>query len=567
MSPHGFELNRGLEPLVTVPRFKFGTWDVEAEDWWTLQLIGVFDGKDYFHFQNVPDFLNFIMQTRFDNWRFFAHFGGRYDLNFIFDYLRTRTDVEVSFYCSGSMVIQLTIRRRGTVVKLCDSYRLFYMPANASDIRTDNKTGLRSLGIAFDVKHKKGEIDFESGIKYGKALIEYNELDCRCLWEVIERFFEETGVFSETFATHALRVWRKDFLKETIWKPAPVVLDAARSSYHGGRVEVFKQQHSSLTAYDVNSMYPHVMRDPMPVDYIGESKKLKDNNHYGFVDALVYVPEIYVPTLPVRMDKLYFPCGDIRGTWTTEELRNAERYGCKIQKVFKVYYFHTREIFREYVLKLYELKKTATEPTRTIAKGLLNALYGKFGQNPTKKIYCTENAAPPGSWVILEPSGNPSGFCYYERTSNAAYLLPHLASAVTSKARLVLRAKLDEHSYYCDTDSVFTDTPMDVSKELGDWSEVGTGEALFIQPKLYKFRGVWKSKGLNREQSIDDFISGKTNSSRRTISIREALRSGVKASQHVTTQKVLRETKPKRQWIANHTDTRPWNIKEISKET
>jgi DNA polymerase type B, organellar and viral len=567
MSPHGFELNRGLEPLLNVQTFKFGTWDVEARDWWSLEMIGVWDGENYFHFHGptaVPDYLNFIMQTKYDNFRWFAHFGGRYDLNFIFDYLRTRTDVQVSFYCSGSMVIQLTIRRKGVVAKLCDSYRLFYMPGNASDTRTDNKTGLRSLGIAFDVKHKKGEIDYED-IRYSKRLIEYNELDCRCLWEVIDRFFVETGVYSETFATHALRVWRKDFLKETIWKPSPAVLDLCRSSYHGGRVEVFKHQNSDLHAYDVNSMYPHVMRDPMPVDYIGESKKLKDK-YYGFVDALVYVPEIYVPTLPVRMEKLYFPCGDIRGTWTTEELIHAEKTGSRILKIFKAYYFHTREIFRDYVLKLYELKKTATEPTRTIAKGLLNALYGKFGQNPTKKIYCTENAAPAGSWAIIQPDGNPSGFCYYERTSQSAYLLPHLASAVTSKARLVLRSKLNDHSYYCDTDSVFTDEIIETSKELGEWSEVGSGEALFIQPKLYKFRGVWKSKGLNREQSIDDFISGSANTSRRTISIREALRSGVRATQHVETQKVLRETKPKRQWIDNHTNTRPWDIREITKE-
>lgn len=531
-----------------------------------MELLGVFDGQNYYHWTGpnaIPDFLNFIMQDRFDDWRFFAHFGGRYDLNFIFDYLRTRTDVSVSFYCSGSMVIQMTIRRKHTTVKLCDSYRLFYMPESSSVINTDNKTGLRSLGIAFDVKHKKGAIDYED-IRYGKQLIEYNEIDCRCLWEVIDRFFIETGVFSETFATHALRVWRKDFLKQTIWKPKQEVLDMCRLGYHGGRVEVFKHQSSAVYAYDVNSMYPSVMRQTMPVHFLGESKRFKDE-FYGFVDCTVYVPEIYIPVLPVRMEKLYFPIGDFRGVWTTEELHRAQLHGVSIKKVHKAYYFHMEEIFREYVLKLYHLKKTSTEPTRTIAKGLLNALYGKFGQAPTKKVYCTETSAPRGAVPIIEPNGNPSGFCYYEKTSYSAYLLPHLAAAVTSKARLVLGEKLDYHSYYCDTDSVFTDTPMDTSKELGDWSEVGTGEAMFIQPKLYKFKGKWKSKGLNREQDIDEFIKGSPNVARRTISIREALRTGKQAKQHLTVEKVLRETKPKRQWIDRHQDTRPWNISEITK--
>ncbi len=563
MSPHGFSLNRGLEPLLKVQTFKYGTWDIEASDWWNLQMLGVFDGTNYFHFRDIAEFLNFIMQSKYDNYRWFAHFGGRYDLNFVFDYLRKRSDIDISFYCSGSMVIQMTIRRKGVITKLCDSYRLFYMPGSNSETRTDNKTGLRSLGIAFDVAHKKGEIDYQA-IEYGKQLIEYNELDCRCLWEVIERFFIETGVYSETFATHALRVWRKDFLKETIWKPRPEVLELCRASYHGGRVEVFKHQSDNLTAYDVNSMYPFVMQDPMPVDYMGESNKLKDN-WYGFVDATVYVPEVYIPTLSIRMEKLYFPCGILRGTWTTEELQNATLQGTTIQKIHKAYYFHTREIFRDYVLKLYHLKKTATEPTRTIAKGLLNALYGKFGQNPTKKIYCSESCAPNGAYPIIEPNGYPSGFCYYERTSQSAYLLPHLASAVTSKARLVLSSQLNDHSYYCDTDSVFTNQQMETSKELGAWSEVGSGEATFIQPKLYKFKGVWKSKGLNREQSIDAFIQGSPNVSRRTISIKEAIRSGKQATQHLEVEKMLRETKPKRQWIDQHTDTRPWNIKEITK--
>lgn len=563
MSPNGFELNRGLEPLRTVQKFKFGTWDVEARDWWNLEMLGAWDGENYYHWRTVPEFLNFIMQSKYDNYRWFAHFGGRYDLNFVFEYLRNRNDIDVSFYCSGSMVIQMTIRRHGVITKLCDSYRLFYMPGNASQTRTDNKTGLRQLGIAFDVRHKKGEIDYQD-IRYSKTLIEYNELDCRCLWEVIDRFFEETGVYSETFATHALRVWRKDFLHETIWKPKPEVLELARNSYHGGRVEVFKHEAIDVHAYDVNSMYPHVMRDEMPIAFLGESKKLKEQ-FYGFVDATVYVPEIYIPVLPVRMEKLYFPVGNIRGTWSVEELVASTNHGVHILRIHQAYYFHTSEIFRDYVLKLYALKKTATEPTRTIAKGLLNALYGKFGQNPTKKVYCTESVAPNGAIPIICPNGEPSGFCYYERTSSAAYLLPHLAAAVTSKARLVLLSRLNDHSYYCDTDSVFTDVPMQTSNELGEWSEVGTGEALFIQPKLYKFKGNWKSKGLNRDQSIDDFIVGNPNVARRTISIREALRTGKSATQHLDIQKVLRETSPKRQWLSGHQDTRPWNIQEITK--
>jgi hypothetical protein len=87
---------------------------------------------------------------------------------------------------------------------------------------------------------------------------------------------------------------------------------------------------------------------------------------------------------------------------------------------------------------------------------------------------------------------------------------------------------------------------------------------MFIQPKLYKFKGMWKSKGLNREQSIDDYIAGNANTLRRSQSIKEALRSGTDAKQHLTTDKFLRETRPKRAWIGDN--TRPWNVDELNPE-
>lgn len=547
----GFHVNRALGPLTHSTEFPYGTYDVEAANWWNLQLIGAFDGNQYFHFTRIDDFLDHIMQTKYRNFRWFAHFGGRYDLNFIFNHLRARTDCAVSFYCSGSMVVQMKIKRRGIITKLCDSFRL--LPAS-----------LAKLGEAFDVPHKKTAYDFQA-MEYGRELIEYNEQDCRCLYECLDRFYAETGVQSETFATHAMKIFRKEHLNQLIWKPNPSVLEFIRPSYHGGRVEVFKSKHDNLTAYDVNSMYPYVMQFPMPIEHIGESTRLLDDK-FGFVNATVKIPECYIPTLPVRFGKLYFPMGEITGTWTADELREAEARGARIEKIHKAHYFHSEPIFHSYVQTLYELKKKATEPTRTIAKLLLNSFYGKFGQNPTKKVYISEHEAPHGSYPIITPEGVPTGFAYFERTSNAAYLLPHLASAVTSRARLHLLQKLDGNSFYCDTDSVFTTSTIKTSDSLGDWGVVGNGECQFIQPKLYKFKGIWKAKGLNTEENIDAFIDGQANHGRRTISIKEALNTGQSATQHFTVEKRLREDSPKRAWMPGHQETRPWNMTEILKK-
>ena len=80
-----FNLNRGLEPLTSSPHFPYGVWDVEASDWWNLELIGVFDGEHYFHFRNIDSFMAHILSDRYRSYRWFVHFRGRYDLNFIFD--------------------------------------------------------------------------------------------------------------------------------------------------------------------------------------------------------------------------------------------------------------------------------------------------------------------------------------------------------------------------------------------------------------------------------------------------------------------------------------------------
>lgn len=544
------KINVSLDPLTKIQTFQYGVWDVEAADWWNLLCIGVYDGKNYFHFTDIGSFIEHILRREYRHYRWFAHFGGRYDLNFIFDWVRNNlSSIHCSFYCSGSMVLQMTLRRGDRVAKLCDSYRLL-------------QGKLRDLGNAFDVKHKKTEFDFKDMV-YSKELLEYNEQDCKCLYEVLESFFEQTGMRSETFATHALRVWRKEFLTERIWKPHDNVLEFCRESYHGGHVEVYKRGGASLNAYDVNSMYPFVMLSDMPTEYIGQSMKRKDAL-FGFIKAVVRIPSnMYIPPLPYQQEKLYFPAGTLTGVWTSDELNYAEERGVIVERIIQAYYFRCTDIFKTYVEKLYALKKRSGEPMRTIAKLLLNSLYGKFGQQPVKKVYMTERDAPNGAYPILTPDGKPSGFAYYERRSNSAYLLPHIASAVTAKARVVLLSKLNERSYYCDTDSVFTSDYIATGDELGDWGLVGNGECQFIQPKLYKFNGTWKAKGLNKEQSIDEFVNGGINHGQRSKSIKEALNSGTTACEHVSVDKVLRESHPKREWIGD--DTQAWDIETIKR--
>jgi len=557
-----------LSPLTKSERFQYAVWDIEAANWWDLTMIGFYDGKQYVHFRTIEDFLNYVLQRKYRHWRIFAHFGGRYDMNFLFDNIRSNPDYKMYFFFSGSMAIKMTIEYKDITLYFCDSYRLLNAP-------------LRQLCEAFGVKHQKQKIDYFN-IVYCKELIEYNRNDCMGLHEVLESFFEQTGIRSETFATHSLRVWRKDFLKRNIFMPKEYICDFARRAYVGGRVEVFKRESNNVNAYDVNSMYPYAMKKKIPVDYSHHSKRLELNdNTLGFVEAIVEIPpNIYIPPLPIRLEKLYFTSGIIQGVWTSEELSLAEKLGVKIQRIVKALYFRCDKIFDEYVDKLFHLKRHSEEPTRTISKYLLNSLYGKFGQNPVKKVYCRIQDAPEGSSILLDSNGQPTGFCYYETISKSAYLLPHISAAITSSARIHLLASLNSNSFYCDTDSIFTTDTMPTGKNLGEWSNIGNGNARFLQPKLYRFNGDWKGKGISVEKppnydsftkqqkqelfnkEVEKFISGEGNIQRRHRSIKEALKGEHKACSTVEITKVLRAYRPKRRWI-NDQDTEPWNITEL----
>ena len=98
-----------------------------------------------------------------------------------------------------------------------------------------------------------------------------------------------------------------------------------------------------------------------------------------------------------------------------------------------------------------------------------------------------------------------------------------IASYVTSRARLVLLDALRKTSekgnvYYCDTDSIVCDVPMDESMvhptKLGYWDlESRPIKAVFLRPKVYaefyekntnvKFKGV--TKETQKKMNFDDY--------------------------------------------------------------
>src|SRR6266581_532883 len=84
---------------------KFKEWEEIKNEWVALNYMDTLYNFNEWVKQrkHTEEFLNHILQKQYDDWRFFAHFGGRYDFNFIFDYVRNKlSEIEVSFFCSGA---------------------------------------------------------------------------------------------------------------------------------------------------------------------------------------------------------------------------------------------------------------------------------------------------------------------------------------------------------------------------------------------------------------------------------------------------------------------------------
>jgi hypothetical protein len=492
-------IDQMLRPLQSNRRFKFATVDVETNDWTKVSLIGFFDGEDYYYFKNATDFLKFFLRRKYQAWRCFAHYGSGFDFAFLLQSLDEDFNwLKYSILSNnGASMIRVYDESGKRSWVFLDSFRL--LPKS-----------LAELTKTFGVEHQKMDVDRGNLYRLKKEeLIKYNEYDCRGLYEVLKKFegwFEDQKVaLKATTASQAMAVFRKN-----IKKPFPVlkpeVEQFIKSSYFGGRTEVFKLRcYDHFYYYDVRSLYPYCMKKyPMPVGTPRRVNRFDDDN-IGFYSASIKIPDMYLPPMPFVKDmKLLFPYGRVSGVYTSQEILSAIKLGCDVN-VTDGYIFPDEFIFDEYVDKMYKLKESKDEVTRSIAKLMLNSLYGKFGQNRQK---CTIVRPDFEGRIGLIPYDEEHGLYQKPSYSRATFIIPSIASWITSCARTELFNWLskagEKDVYYCDTDSVLSTRKLPIGDKLGDLKlEMEGEEGIFLSPKMYiikqKDQVIVKAKGFEHE--------------------------------------------------------------------
>lgn len=439
----------------------------------------------------------------------------------------------ITFHDSNKLIM-------GRLKKICKDFNL-----DVEESKIELKEHIINLGWGKDkngkpIKDKKDYDDFESEGYYfmhvdpwERELNEYLRMDCVSLYAVVTTIKEISGLPIREFlkcpttASLAMKVFQTNYEEDYELAISTNYYGYQgeenekfiRESYCGGRTEVFAPYIEYGYHYDVNSLYPYVMKN-FPIPYgkptMFKGDKAREIFKYwynfgqgaGFLECDIIIPDnLHIPPLPVkRMNKLIFPVGNIKGIWTFEEIKIALEMGCKINKIHRCLFFDKADfIFSKFVSFYEEIKNTSDGAKKVFAKLMQNSLYGKFGMKRVRKTLldidelpkCEERLDKYGyRFVVLEnPLIDGEEFIEAEIASKAPYIQPHIAAYVTSLARIVLYKGLIEQFnkgdvVYCDTDSIACKAPMEdeniSDKEYGKWKlESEIVEGVFLQPKTY----------------------------------------------------------------------------------
>lgn len=375
-----------------------------------------------------------------------------------------------------------------------------------------------------------------------------------------------------TLPSTAMKIFRTKFLKDNYWTPTKPEALWQFEGLYGGRTEAFARGSiENAYLYDVNSLYPHVMRNyqfPNPnfmrIKYNDEGVIFQ---YEGMSHVRIQIPKTNYPLLPVRGDKLYFPTGVIEGIWTHAEIREAISKGAVLLKANKSYYAkETCEPFVEWVDTLYNDRiafQKAENPMEGVVKLLMNSLYGKFGQ----KFMGKENLIPCSSVTYNELMNSKKierlgdFFIINQDIKPAAFCLPLWAAHITSYARMELQKHLElNNSMYCDTDSIVTMRRLPSSTALGKLKEeCKILHGLIVKPKMYAFmtdnedkpeRVKCKGFGARIPFNVftEDIIKGRKTAYQHVVKIKESLRRGLPMNAFMEIQKAFSCEDTKRKW-------------------
>lgn len=568
-----------LQPLLPIK--KVNTNKIITIDTETINKNGVlvpylycmYDGsKSYSFFGNDPykireDLFRHLLRRKYRGYSIYAHNLSRFDIIFLFKYIAYLHNIEgykVSPIIKDGDIISINIKNnKGINITFKDSYLLLEASLlslsktfNCRDLKGTEPILIENKSLSPEecyytqdnFSHYSKDVKICNNFaEWREEIQDYCRKDCTVLHEVLSKFNEL--IYNKfllriedypTISSLSFAIYRRHYLPiNKVPVTTGKVFDFIKDSYTGGSTDMFLPEGKNLYCYDVNSLYPFIMRNNLfPIgkinEFEGDINILKDIYWIGDVD-ITTKSDLQHPYLQIhyKMNGSYRTISP-NGSFSMkihkpEYLNSVKDYKITIKNG---YFFKEDNIFKKFVDNLYALRMNYPkgDPMNYTCKLILNSLYGRFGMRPiiTQQKFMMKNEFLELSSkydiievLDLEDSGL---FVIYEdeKLINKDHKVSvGIASAVTSYARSYMsRFKNNENYklYYTDTDSIFIDTPLsneEIGLDLGKFKlEYIFKEAVFLGPKIYagitdNNEYISKVKGFKNAKSIvfNDFKS------------------------------------------------------------
>lgn len=389
------------------------------------------------------------------------------------------------------------------------------------------------ISKAFKLEDSKGSIDYTAFRPVGHELTEeekeYIIKDCRIVAQALHTQFE-SGLTKMTNASDAMSHFKETIGKqrfERLFPTFPVEMDTdLRRAYKGGFVytnpRYQNQRGLQGLTFDVNSLYPSVMYNELlpwgyPIFFEGEY--VPDEKFPLYIIRIRADFELkpgHIPMLQLKKNRLFketeylIDSRDENGNWTypaftvtSVDLELIKEHYELIDPVYECgYKFRGMTgIFKEYIDYWMHIKETSEGAMRTLAKLMLNSLYGRFALNPkvVNKIpvmnangvvrYIATDTRNPDDQLIVDKYQGFHGESYRDPvyTPMACFI-----TAYARKKTITTCQSLYDRFIYADTDSchiVGFDVPNNIEvhkTKLGAWKLEGRFvDSKFLRAKTY----------------------------------------------------------------------------------
>ena len=377
-----------------------------SKTWWTqYPLFSLEENNDML----ISSFLDWLLSFN-ENLTIWSHNGGKFDLVFLLNFLKKYSfkykQPFFTFLIRNQQILRINIFPPQTAnnvlsLKLTFLDSVNFFPASLND-----------LGVFFNLKklflnHDLITLNLLTNINSGffkKKILFYLISDLSILFELIKFYYnlvckdiKYDPKYFVSLSSLSFSVFKWSYQKKKVLNtsfPEENILKYIRESYTGGRTDIFIPFTDVMGyEYDVNGLYPYVMRNNMyPVgsgtlmEHLPPSSMLVNHAEFGFINITIEILNHFIPPLQIFYEKSVKninPIGIITGWFFMEEIKNSlENQQIKIIQIHKKILYKKKNIFKEFVDFFYAKRIDATNKLEnTFYKNLLNSLYGRFGIN------------------------------------------------------------------------------------------------------------------------------------------------------------------------------------------